>query len=84
MPSDNPFTDFIRRIRAGDAQAAAERIRRHEPEGRLEVRMRLTDPALSRVLDSADICQSGMASRAAAGQYYSGTKDCRPDFNPAW
>lgn len=38
----------------------------------MEVRMRLTDPRLGRVLDSMDVCQSVMCSfflRAAAGQY---------------
>jgi RNA polymerase sigma-70 factor (ECF subfamily) len=72
MSDDEPFAEFIRRIRSGDAEAAAELIRRYEPEVRLEVRMRLTDPRLRRQFDSVDICQSVLASffvRAGSGQY---------------
>jgi RNA polymerase sigma factor (sigma-70 family) len=66
------FTEFIRRIRAGDADAAAELVRQFEPAIRLEIRVRLRDPRLRRTFDSMDICQSVMARffvRAAAGQY---------------
>jgi RNA polymerase sigma-70 factor (ECF subfamily) len=72
MPDSTPFGDFLRRIRAGDAQAAAELVRQYEPVIRLEVRLRLGDPRLRRLLDSMDISQSVLASffvRAAAGQY---------------
>jgi RNA polymerase sigma factor (sigma-70 family) len=72
MADDSTFADFLRRIRAGDEQAAVELVRRYEPAIRLEVRMRLVDPRLRRVLDSMDLCQSVLASffvRAAAGQY---------------
>jgi RNA polymerase sigma-70 factor (ECF subfamily) len=72
MATDNRFADFVRRIRAGDARAAEELVRQYEPAIRLEVRLRLSDPRLSRLLDSMDICQSVLASffvRAAAGQY---------------
>src|SRR5262249_34879953 len=72
MPDEPTFTDFLRRIRGGDAEAVAELIKRYEPVVRLEGKMRLTDPPLGRVLDSADVCQSVMASffvRAAVGQY---------------
>jgi RNA polymerase sigma factor (sigma-70 family) len=71
--SDEPsFTDFIRRIRAGDADAARELVQRYERAVRLEVRVRLADPRLGRAFDSMDICQSVMASffvRATAGQF---------------
>ncbi len=72
MLQEPTFDDFIRRIRAGDAQAAAELVRRYEPAIRMEVRVRLRDPRLRRFFDSMDICQSVLASffiRAAAGQY---------------
>jgi hypothetical protein len=72
MPDDPSFAEFIGRIRAGDAEAARELVRRYERVVRLEVRVRLTDPRLGRVFDSMDICQSVLASffvRAAAGQY---------------
>jgi RNA polymerase sigma factor (sigma-70 family) len=68
------YSDFIRRIREGDEHAAAELVRRYEPEIRLEVRgwLRLRNPALRRVFDSMDICQSVLASffaRAAIGEF---------------
>jgi RNA polymerase sigma-70 factor (ECF subfamily) len=72
MADDNAFDGFLARIRAGDARAAEELIRQYERAVRMEVRMRLTDPRMGRVLDSMDVCQSVMASffvRAAAGQY---------------
>lgn len=68
------YSDFIRRIREGDEEAAGELVRRYEAEIRLEVRswLRLRNPALRRVFDSMDICQSVLASffaRAAIGEY---------------
>jgi RNA polymerase sigma-70 factor (ECF subfamily) len=72
MPDQATFTDFIRRIRAGDDQAAVELVRRYEPLIRREVRLQLEDRRLTRLFDSMDICQSVLASffvRTAAGQY---------------
>jgi DNA-directed RNA polymerase specialized sigma24 family protein len=72
VPDDNAFVDFIRRIRGGEEEAAAELVRQFEPVIRLEVRLRLNDPRLYRLVDSVDICQSVLASffvRVAAGQY---------------
>jgi RNA polymerase sigma-70 factor (ECF subfamily) len=72
MSEDVSFTEFMRRIRAGDEQAAAELVRRYEPLIRREVRLRLQDPRLLSAFDSMDICQSVLKSfflRAAAGQY---------------
>jgi RNA polymerase sigma-70 factor (ECF subfamily) len=72
MSNPTPFGEFIRRIRAGDGQAAEELVRKYESAIRLAVRTRLTDPALKRHFDSVDICQSVFASffvRAATGQY---------------
>jgi RNA polymerase sigma-70 factor (ECF subfamily) len=72
MREDVTFAGFIRRIRAGDDQAARELVERYEPVIRREVKMRLRDPRLYRRLDWMDICQSVMASffvRAASGQY---------------
>jgi RNA polymerase sigma-70 factor (ECF subfamily) len=68
------YAGFIRRVRAGDEQAAAELVRHFETEIRLEVRtwLRLRDQRLRRVFDSMDICQSVLASffvGAAAGAY---------------
>ena len=72
MSESATFSDFIRRIRAGDDQAARELVARYEPVIRCEVRLRLRDPRLFSRFDWTDICQSVMASffvRAAAGQY---------------
>src|SRR5947209_7030575 len=72
MADGDDFSDFIRRIRAGDDQAATDLVRRYEPLVRREVRLRLDDRRLGRLFDAADVCQSVMASflvRVAAGQY---------------
>jgi RNA polymerase sigma-70 factor (ECF subfamily) len=72
MSERDTFADFIRRIRAGDEQAAAEMVRRYEPLIRREVRLSLEDRRLCRLFDSMDICQSVLKSfffRTAAGQY---------------
>ena len=66
------FQMLLRRVRAGDAQAATDLVRRYEPAIRRAARVRLVDTRLNRLLDSMDICQSVMASffvRAALGQY---------------
>lgn len=70
--SDADFDDLVRRIRARDDAAVDEFVRRYEPVLRREVRLRLNDPALYRVLDPEDVCQSVLLSffvRTAAGQY---------------
>jgi RNA polymerase sigma-70 factor (ECF subfamily) len=72
MPDDVSFRDLIQRIRAGDGGAAAELVQGYEPTIRMMVRRRLTDPALRRLFDSMDICQSVLASffvRATSGQF---------------
>jgi RNA polymerase sigma factor (sigma-70 family) len=72
MAETTSFAEFVRRIRAGDAQAAEELVRQYETMIRREVRMRLTDPQLRHLVDTMDICQSVLASffvRAASGQY---------------
>ena len=66
------FGELIRRVRAGNQDAATELVGRYEPAIRRAARVRLRDPRLGRLLDSMDICQSVMASffiRAASGQY---------------
>jgi RNA polymerase sigma-70 factor (ECF subfamily) len=71
--SDEPgFGELMRRVRAGDAAAAEELVRRYEPVLRRMVRVRLVDARLRRLFDASDICQSVLASffvRAALGQY---------------
>jgi RNA polymerase sigma-70 factor (ECF subfamily) len=72
MHAGNDFADFVRRLRAGDARAAEELVRRYEPVIRLDVRLRLRDPRLRRLFDSVDVSQSVLATffaGAAAGDY---------------
>lgn len=72
MADSETFSEFLRRIRAGDADAAAELVRQYESVVRVEVRMRLSDARLRRIFDSQDICQSALRSffiGAAGGQY---------------
>ena len=66
------FQDLVRRVRAGEEDAAAELVRMYEPEIRREVRLRLKGPQLRRVIDSMDICQSVLSNffvRAALGEF---------------
>jgi RNA polymerase sigma-70 factor (ECF subfamily) len=66
------FADFVRRIRAGDKEAAVQFVRQYEPMIRLEVRLRLKDARLRRAFDSLDVCQSVLTSffcRTAQGQF---------------
>lgn len=66
------FQDLVRRVRAGDEEAARELVRRYEPAIRRAARFRLVDNRLARMFDSMDICQSVFGSfflRVAAGQY---------------
>jgi RNA polymerase sigma-70 factor (ECF subfamily) len=72
MSQQAAFDEFIRRIRGGDEQAAAELVRQYEPLIRRAVRLRLEDDRLRRLFDSTDVCQSVLASffaRTALGQY---------------
>ena len=66
------FADFFQRVRAGDERAALELVKRYEPALRLEIRLRLGDPSLRRLLEPSDISQSVLRSffsRAASGQF---------------
>ena len=72
MAEPEKFEEYLRRLRAGDEQAAAELVRHYEPLIRRQIRVRLSDPGLSRLMDSVDICQSVLGSffvRAASGQF---------------
>src|SRR5262245_65915526 len=72
------FQDLIRRVRAGDEQAATELVRGYEPAIRRAARVRLVDTRLNRMLDSMVICQSVLGSffvRAALGQFELETPD---------
>jgi RNA polymerase sigma factor (sigma-70 family) len=69
---DTSFVEFLLRIRARDDEAAAELLRRYEPALRMEIRQRLRDARLRRLLEPADLCQSVLKSffvRVGAGQF---------------
>jgi RNA polymerase sigma-70 factor (ECF subfamily) len=66
------FKELIRRVRAGDEEAACTFVQTYEPAIRRAARIRILDPRLTPLLDSTDIVQSVFASffvRAALGQY---------------
>jgi RNA polymerase sigma-70 factor (ECF subfamily) len=72
MSDDDPFIALVRRVRAGDQQAATELVQLYAPAIRRTVRFSLQDPRLRRVLDSIDVCQSVLGNffaRAALGQF---------------
>jgi RNA polymerase sigma factor (sigma-70 family) len=67
-----PFQELIRRVRAGNGEAAAALTREYEPELRKAVGQRLTGLRLKHVLDPTDVCQSVLANffrGAAAGRF---------------
>jgi RNA polymerase sigma factor (sigma-70 family) len=69
---DPEFADFVRRIRAGDDQAATELVNRFESLIRREVRLRISGSQVNRAFDSLDVSQSVLANffaRAATGQF---------------
>jgi RNA polymerase sigma factor (sigma-70 family) len=64
--------ELLRRIRAGDEEAAAEFFRMYEPHVRRVVRARLRIAGMRRVSDSSDLCQVVLASflvGSAVGRY---------------
>jgi RNA polymerase sigma factor (sigma-70 family) len=61
MSSTGAFPELISRARAGDQDAVAQLVRTYEPQVRRLIRVRLSDPQLRRVYDSADIFQSVFA-----------------------
>jgi RNA polymerase sigma factor (sigma-70 family) len=72
MANDPDFSDFIRRIRAGDDAAAVELVRQFEPLIRREVRSRIADNRLNRAFDSGDVSQSvfgNFFTRVTSGDY---------------
>lgn len=78
MSETATFQDLIARVRAGDADATTEFVRRYEPLLRRTVHVRLRDQRLRRLTDSMDICQSVLGSffaRAKKGQYQMDTPE---------
>jgi RNA polymerase sigma factor (sigma-70 family) len=72
MTDREEFQELIRRVRAGDEEAARTFVATYEPAIRRAARIRILDPRLAPLLDSTDIVQSVFASffvRAALGQY---------------
>jgi RNA polymerase sigma factor (sigma-70 family) len=72
------FQGLMRRVRAGDAEAAAVLVRLYEPAVRRAVRIWMLNAKLRRAVDSIDICQSVLASffvRTAINQYQCDTPE---------
>ncbi len=72
MVIEDDLRELLRRVRAGDYQAAGELCAHYEPEIRRFIRARLVDARLYRILDSADIFQSVFANfyvKLMAGLY---------------
>ena len=61
MPSDPSFRELMRRVRAGEQQAATELVDRYGPEIRRHIRVHMNRPNLRQFLDSVDIFQSVLA-----------------------
>ncbi len=62
MTSRSDISSLIARVRSGDQEAVAELVRDYEPYVRRAIRIQLRDPRLRSTLDTADICQSVLAS----------------------
>jgi RNA polymerase sigma factor (sigma-70 family) len=62
MEAEDTFEERLERVRRGDEDAAAELVRRYEPEVRRFVHYRLNSPRLRRLIDSVDVCQSVFAN----------------------
>src|SRR3954469_22989682 len=78
MTPETPFDELMARVRSGDAAAAPELVRAYERAIRAAVRGRMGDPRLRRLFDSADVCQTVLATffaRVALGEYRLDTAD---------
>jgi RNA polymerase sigma factor (sigma-70 family) len=72
MSDETSFRDLLRRVRAGDPDAARELALRYEPDIRHAAHRPLNDLRLRNLLDSMDICQEVLSEffvRAADGQF---------------
>src|SRR5262245_52132798 len=72
MSEETSFRDLLRRVRAGDQEAARELALRYEPAIRGAARGPLHDLGLRNLLDSMDICQAVLVNffvRAADGRF---------------
>ncbi len=66
------FDELMGRVRGGDESAAAELLSIYEPEIRRDIRLRLTNRKLRRLVDSIDISQSVFGNfflRAVHGEF---------------
>lgn len=72
MSSSDRLRELLLQVRRRDERAARELVAEFEPQIRLAIRVRLVDPRLRRFADSADLCQSVLASffvRLMHGQF---------------
>src|SRR3989442_936942 len=66
------FQALVCGLRAGDAAAAERLVRMFEPQIKRHLRVMAVDPAIRRLIDASDICQSVLANffaRAALGEF---------------
>jgi RNA polymerase sigma-70 factor (ECF subfamily) len=73
MSVPTSFAELMRRVRAGDAEAARELVKTYEAAIRRVIRFRAGNTGLRKLIDSMDICQSVLGSfflRAFAGEYH--------------
>ena len=66
------FARLMADLRSGSERAAADLLKHYEPEIRRDIRLRLTNPKLRRVVDSMDISQSVFGNffvRAVHGEF---------------
>lgn len=69
---DAELANLLGRYRDGDPDAARDLVAAYEPHLRRIIRLRIRDSRLRRLFDSADICQSVLASfflRLSLGQF---------------
>jgi RNA polymerase sigma factor (sigma-70 family) len=72
VATETMFLELMQRVRAGDESAALELHATYADQLQRIIRVRLTQPALRRQMDSIDICQSVFADffvRTALGEY---------------
>lgn len=76
--SDFEFTELVRRVRSNDRDAIEELLRCYEPLVRREIRARMIQSPMRRLVDSLDVSQSvwfNFFVRATAGDFELMTSD---------
>jgi hypothetical protein len=69
VAAEGTFLEVMQRVRAGDETAALELHATYADQLQRIIRVRLTQPALRRQMDSIDICQSVLADFSSARRW---------------